>query len=77
MWVSITAFSGRVIAVLYVDTNDTLEVLKKRIYERFRLPQAHQTLVYDNQILEEGKTFGHYHVSDSDIIELQLEASPS
>ena len=64
------------IAVLYVDTNDTLEVLKKRIYELFRLPQAHQTLIYDSQILENGKTLGHYHVSDSDIIELQLEASP-
>lgn len=53
-----------------IEPNATVSELKQKIYEKEKVPERHQRLIYSGKQLEEGNTLSFYHISRDSTIRL-------
>ncbi len=61
-----------VIGTYDVDVNETVDQLQTKIYNKERVPQDQQKLLYDGKLLESGKKLQDYNIMSGDTIYLSL-----
>jgi len=67
----IKTLQGKTIC-LEVDDNDTIDSLKKKIYEKEGIPEDQQRLVFNGKQLEDGCTIADYNIDADSSIHLVL-----
>ncbi len=61
-----------VIGTYDVDVNETVDQLQTKIYNKERVPQDQQKLLYNGKLLESGKKLQDYNIMSGDTIYLTL-----
>ncbi len=61
-----------VIGTYDVDVNETVDQLQTKIYNKERVPQDQQKLIYNGKLLESGKKLQDYNIMSGDTIYLTL-----
>ncbi|CAI8046642.1 Polyubiquitin-C [Geodia barretti] len=55
---------------LEVEAGDTIEMVKARIWNKIKMPQDHQQLLFNGQQLENRQTLSDYHIQHEDTLQL-------
>ena len=58
---------------LEVESNDTIENVKAKVYYRTDIAEGFQQLTFTNQVLEEGRTLGDYNIQKESILFLSMQ----
>ena len=66
----VKTLTGKTIT-LKVEASDTIENVKAKIQDKEGIPPDQQQILFNNQVLEDRKTFGFYHIQNGSILELK------
>ena len=59
---------------IHAELEDTVEVLKKKIEEKYSHPVSHQKLIFAGKVLEDGKTLAQYSLKEGAFMVLMVRA---